>query len=267
MLDLQRLPLADPLADSLGRLFGQYPALTYVNCTNNVRMPLVTAHFAAKPVPGRAVVRVGVAAVWVGTVQRSIRRRSELYPAASLVLFVFQEFRKHAPSLVEDAPAEATENMHGEVTMCKIEHLQNLTTYVAEDQLDLTYRKRRRADWLAHGSSGRGGPDCAASRKLGRKNNAAQTPFRLALRQERCESDTRVERACICATTSSRMTSRIRARSRNISATVCGRHSGARSRHGVAKCGDLEPFRRGQLLSVCHPVWEGHYFSRSWRRP
>jgi hypothetical protein len=78
--------------------------LTYV-CTNNVRMLLATAHFAAKPVPGRAAVRVGVAAVWVGTVQRSIRRRSELYPAASLVLFVFQECRKHDPSLVEDAPA------------------------------------------------------------------------------------------------------------------------------------------------------------------
>jgi hypothetical protein len=61
MLDLQRLPLADPLADSLGRPFGQYPALTYVNCTNNVRVPLLIAHFAAKPVPDRAVVRVGAA--------------------------------------------------------------------------------------------------------------------------------------------------------------------------------------------------------------
>jgi hypothetical protein len=37
MLDLQRLPLADPLADSLGRLFGQYPALTYVHCTEGPR--------------------------------------------------------------------------------------------------------------------------------------------------------------------------------------------------------------------------------------
>jgi len=32
MLELQRLPLADPLPDSLGRLYGQRPGLTYVDC-------------------------------------------------------------------------------------------------------------------------------------------------------------------------------------------------------------------------------------------
>ena len=49
---LHRLPLADPSSDSLGRLNGQYPALTYVDCADDVGVPLVAAHLTAEPIPG-----------------------------------------------------------------------------------------------------------------------------------------------------------------------------------------------------------------------
>ena len=74
MLDaLHRLPLADPLSDSLGRLNGQYAALTYVDRAYNVRMPLVAALFATEPIPRGSVVGVRVAAVGIWAAQRSIR--------------------------------------------------------------------------------------------------------------------------------------------------------------------------------------------------
>ena len=74
MLDaLHRLPLADPLSDSLGRLNGQYAALTYVDRAYNVRMPLVAALFATEPIPRGSVVGVRMAAVGIWAAQRSIR--------------------------------------------------------------------------------------------------------------------------------------------------------------------------------------------------
>jgi hypothetical protein len=48
MLELQRLPLADPLPDSLGRLYRQRPGLTYVDCRNDVCVSRVPAGEAAK---------------------------------------------------------------------------------------------------------------------------------------------------------------------------------------------------------------------------
>src|SRR5215468_12712660 len=63
---LHRLPLADPSSDSLGRLNGQYPALTYVDCADDVGVPLVAAHLTAEPIPGGTVVCMCVAASGAG---------------------------------------------------------------------------------------------------------------------------------------------------------------------------------------------------------
>src|SRR5215472_13186812 len=108
MLDARhRLPLDDPLSDSLGRLNGQYPALTYVDRAYNVRMPLVAALFATEPIPRGSVVGVRVAAVGIWAVQRSIRGWGEFHPTAPFLLFVREERGEHAPPLVEDASVEA----------------------------------------------------------------------------------------------------------------------------------------------------------------
>src|SRR5215831_5493053 len=104
---LHRLPLADPLSDSLGRLNGQYPALTYVDRAYNVRMPLVAALLATEPIPRGSVVGVRVAAVGIWAVQRSIRGWGEFHPTAPFLLFVREERGEHAPPLVEDASVEA----------------------------------------------------------------------------------------------------------------------------------------------------------------
>src|SRR5215467_14782713 len=80
---LHRLPLADPSSDSLGRLNGQYPALTDVDCADDVGVPLVAAHLTAEPIPGGTVVCMCVAASGGWTAQRSVWRRGEFNPAAA----------------------------------------------------------------------------------------------------------------------------------------------------------------------------------------
>jgi hypothetical protein len=47
MLNRQRLPLADPSPNSLGRLYGQYPALTDVDGADDIRVIFVTADLTA----------------------------------------------------------------------------------------------------------------------------------------------------------------------------------------------------------------------------
>src|SRR5215831_2530031 len=107
-LGAPQLPLADPLPDSLGRLFGQYPALTYVDCADDVRMPFVATHLATEPVPRGTVVWVCVAAIGIGAMQRSIGGRRELHPAAFWFFLVPEERSEHAPPLIEDRAVEAT---------------------------------------------------------------------------------------------------------------------------------------------------------------
>src|SRR5262249_22143438 len=103
---LHRLPLADPSSDSLGRLNGQYPALTYVDCADDVGVPLVAAHLTAEPIPGGTVVCMCVAASGGWTAQRSVWRRGEFNPAAAFLFLVGEERGEHAPSLVENAAVE-----------------------------------------------------------------------------------------------------------------------------------------------------------------
>src|SRR5215470_5172418 len=85
---LHRLPLADPLSDSLGRLNGQYPALTYVDRAYNVRMPLVAALLATEPIPRGSVVGVRMAAVGIWAAQRSIRGWGEFHPTTGMPVCV-----------------------------------------------------------------------------------------------------------------------------------------------------------------------------------
>src|SRR5262249_42552719 len=103
---LHRLPLADPSSDSLGRLNGQYPALTYVDCADDVGVPLVAAHLTAEPIPGGTVVCMCVAASGGWTAQRSVWRRGEFNPAAAFLFLVGEERGEHTPSLVENAAVE-----------------------------------------------------------------------------------------------------------------------------------------------------------------
>jgi hypothetical protein len=103
MLNLQRLPLADPFPNSLGRLYGQYPALTYVDWADDIGVIFVTADLTAKPVPCGTLIGMCVAASGIWTAQGSVRRWGELHPTAAFLFFVPQERCEHAPSLVEDA--------------------------------------------------------------------------------------------------------------------------------------------------------------------
>src|SRR5215472_2668838 len=103
---LHRLPLADPSSDSLGRLNGQYPALTYVDCADDVGVPLVAAHLTAEPIPGGTVVCMCVAASGGWTAQRRVWRRGEFNPAAAFLFLVGEERGEHTPSLVENAAVE-----------------------------------------------------------------------------------------------------------------------------------------------------------------
>jgi hypothetical protein len=68
----QRLPLADPFANSLGRLYGQYPALTYVDCADDIRVIFITADLTASRV-GRLL-----GCVWP---HRGSGQRKEVYGA------------------------------------------------------------------------------------------------------------------------------------------------------------------------------------------
>src|SRR5215470_17493929 len=103
---LHRLPLADPSSDSLGRLNGQYPALTDVDCADDVGVPFVAAHLTAEPIPGGTVVCMCVAASGGWTAQRRVWRRGEFNPAAAFLFLVGEERGEHTPSLVENAAVE-----------------------------------------------------------------------------------------------------------------------------------------------------------------
>src|SRR5215470_20428151 len=104
---LHRLPLADPSSDSLGRLNGQYPALTDVDCADDVGVPLVAAHLTAEPIPGGTVVCMCVAASGGWTAQRSVWRRGEFNPAAAFLFLVGAHLSDDVEKDVSREPARS----------------------------------------------------------------------------------------------------------------------------------------------------------------
>jgi hypothetical protein len=92
---------------------------------------------------------------------------------APLLLEAIKHHQQQYPEVFAGEVEKIVKDTYGEVAVCKIAHSQKLTTYVAEDQLDLTYRNEAALTVSLMGLLAEESLIAQRLGKLGRKKNAA----------------------------------------------------------------------------------------------